>query len=48
MAAAAISSLLLFYPRQKEDRQVPSLLSRPVRFDAARDRAGLERHRFPG
>jgi hypothetical protein len=35
MAAAAVSSLLLFYPRQATDRQVPSLLSRPIRFDAA-------------
>ena len=35
MAAAAVLSLLLFYPRQTSDRQVPSLLSRPIRFDAA-------------
>ena len=35
MAAAAVSALLLFYPRQATDRQIPSLLSRPIRFDAA-------------
>ncbi|MBE0665627.1 MAG: hypothetical protein IH584_07355, partial [Candidatus Aminicenantes bacterium] len=35
MAAAAVLSLLLFYPRQTSDRHVPSLLSRPMRFTAA-------------
>ncbi|MCJ7526211.1 MAG: sulfatase, partial [Candidatus Aminicenantes bacterium] len=35
MAAAAVLSLLLFYPRQTNDTQIPSLLSRQIRFDTA-------------